>query len=390
MAESFGLQKKKSVVFRLPTIAKPHSSVQPSWSELQADVLELILKRLAVIDIIRFKAVCNSWNIAASFYVSSPLYSPLPQTPWLMFHCNKQRNCSLGFFSLTENKPYMIEKEQENDLVLWSSHGWLVNFDVERKALYLLNPFSSSEGKIQLPWMDYNAAGWTIFSSVVLSSGPSRSKNFSIAILNCLPPQRLSFWYHGNTKWTRIILADQFYEDVICHNGEIYAFSRVTNTVEVWDFHGVSPKQIFDIESVPLTLRNQWEVPEEMEDSVKSRIRLVKSLLGEILFVEIVFSLEPTFLIIGFNVSKLNLNERRWMPLQSLPDQAILADDYKAVSVSTRDFPEFEENSIYFEDDNDLRVYNLKENKVVKSYSCERWMTDYEHSLWVVPTLSPW
>lgn len=36
----------------------------------------------------------------------------------------------------------------------------------------------------------------------------------------------------------------------------------------------------------------------------------------------------------------------------------------KAISVSTREFPDLEEDSIYFEEGSAERVYNLKETKV--------------------------
>ncbi|KAF3457824.1 hypothetical protein FNV43_RR02484 [Rhamnella rubrinervis] len=286
MARSFDLQKKKRVAM-------------PQWSELEADVLELILKRLAAIDIIRFKAVCKCWNIAASSYVSSPLYTPMLQTPWIMFHHNcitkKERSSSLTFFSLSENKPFKIKKDHEDDLVLGLSHGWLLNFNVESRTPYLVNPFSSSEGKIQLPWIDRKFFYLRNFNSVVLSSGPSRSKNFTIAIINSFFPQRLSFWDHGDTKWRSIdILFGKVYEHMICHNGEIYAFSRNTRTVDVWDFHGVSPKQTFYIEGVPQTLHEQWKVTKEKAYSVQRRIYLVESWLEDVLFVDKVFLKEST------------------------------------------------------------------------------------------------
>ncbi|KAF3457467.1 hypothetical protein FNV43_RR02125 [Rhamnella rubrinervis] len=399
-AESFGFQKKKRVATMAPEssfglqkkrcVAKPQSSVQQSnWSDLHADVLELILKRLAVVDTIRFKAVCSCWNIAASSYVCSPLYEPMLQAPWIMFHYNYK--ASLNFFSLTENRPYKIKRDDKEDLVLGASHGWLLNFNIESKTPYLLNPFSSSQGgKIQLPWMDCSFSYWMVFNSVVLSSDPSRSKNFTVATLNGFYPQRLSFWDHGDTKWRSINMTWwNVYEYMICHKGEIYAFSRIAWTVDVWDFHGVSPKQTFYIESVPLTLHEQWKVPKEIEYSVERRIFMVESsLLGDILIVERDFLLEPIFFIIGFKVYKLNLSEGRWMPLQGLSDEAILVGHANAVLISTRDFPEFEENSIYYGGEGcDLRVYNLKENKVIKSYPNCR--CDADSTCWMVPTFSP-
>lgn len=45
---------------------------------------------------------------------------------------------------------------------------------------------------------------------------------------------------------------------------------------------------------------------------------------------------------------KLNFTSKKWEKVECLNDRALcLGDKQSAMSISTRDFPEFEENSIY-------------------------------------------
>ncbi|KAL6200492.1 hypothetical protein ACLB2K_030273 [Fragaria x ananassa] len=79
-----------------------------NWSELRLELLELILKRLALVDMARFELVSLSWYAAAKSYISSPVnYKPLvPQTPWLLL---PRERIDVGrFFSLSEKTVYTI------------------------------------------------------------------------------------------------------------------------------------------------------------------------------------------------------------------------------------------------------------------------------------------
>nr|XP_048332924.1 putative F-box protein At4g22660 [Ziziphus jujuba var. spinosa] len=118
-----------------------------NWSELQMELLDLIMKRLdAIVDIIRFKAVCSKWYRAAQLYMTSPL---------LMLPSDKKEEADdCRFFSVAENKIYKINNVFEGFHGAWcvgSSHGWLVILDKETKP-HLLNPFSGA--KVQLPFIN--------------------------------------------------------------------------------------------------------------------------------------------------------------------------------------------------------------------------------------------
>ncbi|KAF3457482.1 hypothetical protein FNV43_RR02140 [Rhamnella rubrinervis] len=77
------------------------------WSDLPKEVLELVLKTLAFMDIVRFKAVCSSWNIAAQYYIASPFYIPPRYSPPLLMRKGQEDDDehpvrALYFFSVTE------------------------------------------------------------------------------------------------------------------------------------------------------------------------------------------------------------------------------------------------------------------------------------------------
>ncbi|CAB4263990.1 unnamed protein product [Prunus armeniaca] len=91
------------------------------WTdELPAELLELIVKKLAwnFVDLIRFKAVCSSWNRAARSYTSAPYHTQLPpQYPWLKLFTQRDEqkypwpshdHHSRCFFSLADNNVYKM------------------------------------------------------------------------------------------------------------------------------------------------------------------------------------------------------------------------------------------------------------------------------------------
>ena len=389
---------------RFPTIAE--YSIQPNytttttavWSELQTDDLELILKKLVYVDVLRFGAVCSSWKTAMGSYISSPLYNPLPQTPWLMLVLDGPNDiCSL--FNLTETKSYDVKirsKFHDHSWNLGASDGLSWFFNVITGDVVLFNLFSGDE--FQLPSMSSLVAyeeicGDYLIGEVALSSNPRRSKNFSVAITYKMRdqefPETLAFWRYGDETWTPTQLMNQSYFDIICHNDQIHALSVNRCTVDIWDFLSPFPKKVVEFESFPIIstfFLEQWFAQPEKCWST----RLVKS-MGEILNVE-QFFLEKddgSLSTIGFVVSRFDYGERSWKHIQALPDRAIFVDvASSAVSVSTLDCPELEANSIYFVDDDDyLRVYNIKEGKIFNKKKYQKWKI-VGSCLWFIP--NPW
>lgn len=385
------LQKKRKLYSSRTTVK---SSVQPRWSDLQTDVLESILKKLAVVDLIRLRAVCSSWNRAVRCYVSSPIFTPTKyQPPWLMF-CSDDEPIgdNLRFFSSAEDKSYQVktgfgENDGENDGVLVlgpsSSHaGWLMVLDQKRfNQLYLLNPFSGAQ--LQLASVQpLIASVEKFYPRVFLSSDPSyhckHGGELSAVIMYGFHTHKIALWQQGDSTWTPVIdqLEDPSYDYRLSFNGQIYAYSRLTHTLDVWDLHG-QKMQVYNIELSSFRADPPWLFPEY---SKHLSYYLVES-SGVILFIERILAVDesnPEFsrFTVGFNVFKLNLSSsgegdqrRGWRtPVQSLSDRAILLGENRAVSVSTRDFPEFQQDSVYFvevdEEGYKVRFCSLKQGKI--------------------------
>nr|DAD43922.1 TPA_asm: hypothetical protein HUJ06_002152 [Nelumbo nucifera] len=130
------------------TIKNEKNKTNPWCSELPDDIIELILRRLDVLDYIRFYSVCKLWRSVA---VGMDLgYSLCCRgLPWLMFTCDAKTQ-TYGFFSLSESRKYYIPLPTAGGLAhcCGSSQGWLLMCNSASGGCFLLNPFSGAEIKL--------------------------------------------------------------------------------------------------------------------------------------------------------------------------------------------------------------------------------------------------
>ncbi|KAM5553389.1 F-box protein [Rosa sericea] len=344
---------------------------ESKWSELPIEIAELILEKLASIDILRFKA-------------------PLPQSPWLVLG-NGQEDNSCRFFSLEEKKVYTIKNILFEGCCVGSSRGWLVIMNKD-SILNLFNPVSGES--IQLS--DIRALdGFSGFSSseilkAVLSSEPSGRNKFFLTI--CIRQtsrlrrfDKLAVYNHEDKTWSSL-LVNPSSREIVFHNGKLFAL--LPNVVQVWDFE----KSRHDRTTVYIFKR----------DRSLTRTYLVKysrfvESLGEILRVTLVLvkSLddsshkEPYF-----EVYKMNLRPTRsratWEKVESLGHIFIIwCLNRSSIALSASYFTEFEENSIYCYDRRRrcIFVYNLKDKVVKPCHKFDESTTDQE-PFWIVPNLS--
>ncbi|XP_060671383.1 F-box protein At2g26160-like [Ziziphus jujuba] len=231
-----------------------------------------------------------------------------------------------------------------------SSYGWLVIWD-ETLIPHLINPFSRAQ--IQLPLMKSG-----MINNIVLSSDPSRTDNFLVAITYSTL-NRLALCKHGHETWTELE-KKKSYRNITFRNGQIY-------TVDIWDFQISDhfPTKVVKIENL-YRMTYQWLRIQNKPCELR-RTYLVES-SGELLIVERMSAYSApyyTTATFGFVVSKLDHDDVKGgcTSLQTLTDRALSVGDKEAISVSTRDFPSLKENSIYFME-NYLKVYSLKEEKL--------------------------
>ncbi|XP_015888222.3 putative F-box protein At5g55150 [Ziziphus jujuba] len=347
-----------------------------NWSELQMELLDLIIKRLdAIVDIIRFKAVCSKWYRAAQLYMTSPL---------LMLPSDKKEEADdCRFFSVAENKIYKINNVFDGFHGAWcvgSSHGWLLILDKETKP-HLLNPLSGA--LFQLPFINtllpyqelqmYRSSPTFVellvkfcFSKAILMSSDlclsdvSRGKSFCIVVIYGLSSQRLAFCMPGDSTWTRFGGDDHEYLDITCHNGMLYSLSS-KGLVEIWDFHGPSPKKVLVFElstTVCQFLEAHTRFPDKIAFLIESK--------GDLLLVLMLQTDRE------FAIYKLDYSGKVWIPVETLSDQALFISENECRSVSTQNFPKLRENSIYFINSAkyskigryNVGVFNFKEKKL--------------------------
>ncbi|KAF3457483.1 hypothetical protein FNV43_RR02141 [Rhamnella rubrinervis] len=329
-------------------------------------------------DIVRFKAVCCSWNIAAQSYIASPFYIPPCCSPPLLM-LNGQKDCddhpgsALQFFSVTENRYYkmknsIFEEIQGYYRCLASSQGWLMVSGRNSDSFCLLNPFSGV--KFQLPYhRRLIRSGACQQIALILFDQCSPSKSFCIAAL-CFP--RPVFYMHGDVRWTEFGEKHRKYCRITCHNGLVYALTY-TDTLEAWNFRNDFPEKVSDL---------------NVSGTVKLRCfgtYLMES-MGELLLVSRIRG-GP-----GFAVYKMDFGRKRWVLVENLGDRALFLSEQECVSISSRNFSEVGENLIYYTGydgidwDGIFRVYNYKEKKLVVNIDEIRISLDFgEFPFWVVP-----
>ncbi|XP_007227201.2 probable F-box protein At1g67160 [Prunus persica] len=332
------------------------------WAdELLPELFELILKKLAsnVLDIIRFKAVCSSWNRAAARSYTS---APLPQYPWLMAPIPKSPPIdheSRCFLSLAENKVYKMgwnwKKAFHGDgaSCLGLSHGWLAIKEVntEKKTyneyeeiVHLFNPISRE--RLMLPL----GPKYSSTKRVVLSSDPSRNNNFVVVVIHepMFEGKKVAFYQHGRGRdnaaaWTNLSHGSSC-ADMVFHNGHLFTLS-IVHTIQVWDFRGTYdnnnyPTKIMNFEPSINGNVNSMAVDEWLVESMGELLVVGKERLGN-----------DTRGVVKFFVYKLNIAAKTLEKVESLRDCALfLARNQSAMSfsLSTKELPRLKENSIYF------------------------------------------
>lgn len=409
-----------------------------NFSGLHPDLLQLILSKLSFMEILHFKAVCSSWRSTTQSFLSS-----LPQLPCLLLPTSDQEsdhayaNVAGCFFSLEVDKRVckinnvVMGKQQFGSDSWWvgSSHGWLVLLGRQLNP-FLLNPFS--QARIELPLMDSLAAGRfqasksylmkSFIVKAVLLSDPSRDKNYgAVVIYNHGPVSTgLAFYKNGDCKWNVVSdIASQSCHDIMYHNNLVYVLTY-NFTVQVWDFHGSWPVKEREIKtSAPRKTVEAWA---SMRDLYSCQIYLVESsgdlLLawrfrgnfvneeGEAVYEADTLTDEDThplvcpYRTLKFHVYKLDFNEKKWVEVEDLNGRVLFLGGSPSMSVSVKDFPGCERNSIYFTDDNwaemdldylygghDFGMFSLQDKIVKPFYACNS-RKIVPPPVWIVP--NPW
>ncbi|KAM0861772.1 hypothetical protein ACQ4PT_045673 [Festuca glaucescens] len=125
-------------------------AADPDWSELPADLLNIVLGELEFPDLFFSSAVCTTWRDTARALRRLGMYNR-PQTPCLLYIAAATGTRAAELFSLADKKTYKARIPDPpigERYIVGSSHGWLVTAD-GRSELHLLNPVTGEQ--IALP-----------------------------------------------------------------------------------------------------------------------------------------------------------------------------------------------------------------------------------------------
>ncbi|XP_010025826.2 F-box protein SKIP23 [Eucalyptus grandis] len=290
-------------------------------------------------------------------------------------------------------------------------------------TFYETNHLGSGRGTTLLPVLplrDY------VISKAVLSANPNDDAEgkscWVVAIFGI--ESKLAFCsckdFDGVGMWTELAGDGGPYSDVTFYQGTLFAL-RDSGFVEAWDFNRDHPMKITEINSsfprksaeAERALRNVCFTNAYLVEAASELLLLVR-FTGYFVNRHGVPVEEDDFLTeedmdtsvrpsrtLYFHVYVLDMNSEEWVWLDSIGNRAIFVGRSHSRSVSARDFPELETNSVYFTDDNwdpeehgdsyggqDMGVYSLKSGKVKEI--CELGSDRIDSPpLWVFPSDYP-
>ncbi|KAI8536516.1 hypothetical protein RHMOL_Rhmol10G0263400 [Rhododendron molle] len=218
-------QRETERVFSLISSQDPEN-MEPnrSWSDLQPEILSLILSNLFFRDSSNFNASCRSWkSICPPF--PPPTGSLLSKLPYLM--TLNGSNCK--FFQPLRNEMYQKEiSELKNARIRFSKYGWLLMSHGE-SSMFFFHPFTMV--KIELP--DLPTRNW--FKNICFLSRPT-SSDCTVIGISSHTPEHIEFCIIkcGEDKWTYQDMGTSIHFIISAaspelYNGKLYCLGEAGN-----------------------------------------------------------------------------------------------------------------------------------------------------------------
>ncbi|KAG5593367.1 hypothetical protein H5410_043881 [Solanum commersonii] len=314
------------------------------WSELNSDLLVLVVKRINLIeDYLSFGT--DNFN------------SELPRVPWLM-----------------------LAEEEDDD-----------TFRIGQNEISLLHPFSGVEiqlpDQIRYPLDNNKYYGPVTFSpaisihKAVLSANPSHTSDYILMIIEG-DFSFLSLWRPGDLSWTRLSVYNGQITDVVYFNGRFYSVDY-KGRISVCD---VSGSEIGDNNRIA-QLNQCIDVIYYILESLGSLFVVVLQFVG--------LSYETKV----FLVYKIDLDACEAMPTKDLGDRAFFLGPNASISVQASQFPGIKPNHIYFTDNClcaylrfqegcglDMGMFNLADESIQPHYDGVS-LSCVSPPIWVTPNL---
>ncbi|RVW48062.1 F-box/kelch-repeat protein [Vitis vinifera] len=161
-----------------------------SWSDLPAELLELIMSCLTLEENIRASAVCKRWySVAIATRVVN-------QTPWIMFF--PKVGDTYEFYDPLQRETYCIDlPELCGSRVCSTIDGWLLLYRPRTHRVFFFNPFTRESIKLPRYEMSYQI--------VSVSAAPTSASCIVFTIKHISPTVvAISTCHAGATEWTTV------------------------------------------------------------------------------------------------------------------------------------------------------------------------------------------
>lgn len=147
------------------------------WSDLPPELITDIAERLGLLEVMRFRSVCQSWNSASSSTMSAKIESVLKYEIWFLHYgYDSAGQCQL-VTAENGNITMNILQLDESTTCIGSYQGWLLMFK-QGGSMFFFHPFSKT--KIDLPKFPNS----DLTNHVAAFSSPPTSADCTVCVLS--------------------------------------------------------------------------------------------------------------------------------------------------------------------------------------------------------------
>ncbi|ESQ51908.1 hypothetical protein EUTSA_v10017659mg, partial [Eutrema salsugineum] len=319
------------------------------WSELNSDVLKLILERLDIISNLRARCVCKNW-----YRVCKQISSVQDTFPWvIIFPPKRPKSNSCHLFNPQENKFYKLSnlgKDFSANRCIATSGSWLLMLDI-RSSLYVLNlftretidlpPLESHQGRLRVMRFEDNTFSFLInqsYSYIDATKALSQTKAVlwvdektkDYIVVWSIGLFYIMFTRRGNDSWREIPTREgpeslHGCQDLVYKENKLYVLT-CQNQIRILNFSQELPRAIPEnVHHDPFKYESQWR--SKIGVTVSGDVLLVWNRLNQI-----------------FKILKLNVEEGTWDKVDSLGGESWITD----LGVTVPAIEETKPNSIYY------------------------------------------
>ncbi|KAK3043515.1 hypothetical protein RJ639_002094 [Escallonia herrerae] len=336
---------------------------QQMWSELPAELLELIVSQLTLRENIRASVVCKRWlSVAISVRVVN-------KPPWIMYF--PKFGDLFDFYDPSQRKTYSLElPELRGSRICYTRDGWLLLYKPRTQRVLFFNPFTRELIKLPRFEMTYQ---------IVAFSCPPISPGCIVFTVKHVSPTivAISTCHPGATEWTtvnyhnRLPFVSSIWNKLVFCNGLFYCLS-LTGWLGVFD----PEERTWTIRVVPPP-----KCPENFFAKNWWKGKFMAEHKGDIFVIYTCYSENPI-------IYKLDQTNKVWVEMKSLGGVTLFASFLS--SHAKIDLLGMMRNSVYF---SKVRFYgkrcisySLDKHRYYPRKQCHDWgEQDPFESIWIEP-----